>query len=822
MTITETKGNNCLSRIDNIRPTEVYHRYLNVTPDENFVYNISEFPLAIERNGCVIARVPPRYDDEGRLYFSCDVYTGEKIRLTYAVHEDILQETAISSEYMWGFAPEALFLIACGNRTLFLKEKAPLEIESYRRFAPNLICNYGTSEIYCHQGKGGILNSALVAIGMREGEAHLKPSNNDLKHQDKHRIIPLSERMATFLNAVTKELAESNQELRAMARAAEAASLAKSQFLSNMSHEIRTPINAVLGMDEMILRETREEHIREYAENIRTAGNTLLSLINDILDFSKIEAGKLEIIPVEYSVSSFLNDLANMIRQRAENKGLEFYVESDEDMPSVLKGDEIRLRQVVTNILTNAVKYTEKGHVTLRLTWTGSPASPNEIRLRVEVQDTGIGIKEEDIEKLFHAFERIEEERNRTIEGTGLGMNIAQRLLELMDSQLEVKSIYGKGSLFAFTISQQVLNWTPMGNYEAAYRQHLQQQRHYQESFVAPEANILIVDDTAMNLSVAKGLLKQTQIVVDTALSGYECLNKVQKEHYDIILLDHRMPGMDGMETLAGIKELAVKNTFPNRQTPIIALTANAISGAREEYITAGFDDYLAKPIDSHQLESLLQNYLPAEKIRPAGSIQLPKADADLPGWLNQVSGLDLQAGLQHCGSASDYLDALTVFAQSIDSGATEIQRFYDLKDWDNYTTKVHALKSTARVIGAGELSEKARRLEDAGNNGYCDEICTNTGALLALYRRFEQELAPLLPQEKTDSEKAPISAAELTEAWEALSEIVMSFDYDSLRYILDELSGFQLSGADAEKLAAAKKAAALPDWDALQKILQT
>ncbi|SHK47250.1 Signal transduction histidine kinase [Selenomonas ruminantium] len=812
MTITATKGNNCISLIDNMRPTEVYHRYLNVLPDENFVYNISEFPLAIERNGCTIARVPPRYDDAGRLYFSSDVYTGEKIRLTYAVHEDLLQETVINSEYMWGFAPQALFLTVCGNRTLFLKEKAPFEIDSYRRFAPHLICNYGTSEIYRYQNQGGILNSALVAAGLREGEPHLKLSDMDITTQRKeHRIIPLSERMATFLAAVTRELDESNKELRAMAHTAEAANLAKSQFLSNISHEIRTPINAVLGMDEMILRETHEPHTREYAENIRNAGNTLLGLINDILDFSKIEAGKMEIIPVEYAVSSCLNDLANMMRQRAEKKGLAFYVEAAEDLPSVLKGDEIRLRQVVTNILTNAVKYTETGSVTLRLSWTPTD-TPNEIRLRIEVEDTGIGIKEEDISKLFHAFERIEEERNRTIEGTGLGMNITQRLLELMDSHLEVESRYGEGSCFAFAICQQVLNWTPMGNYEAAYRQQISQQSTYRESFIAPEARILIVDDTAMNLTVAKSLLKQTRVQTDTALSGYECLERLQTTAYDLILLDHRMPGMDGIETLTKIKELRLEENFPNRHTTVIALTANAISGAREEYITAGFDDYLTKPIDSHLLENMLCKYLPAEKVRPAGMPEPTEQEAALPAWLSDVPGLDLNAGIEHCGSVSDYLDALTVFVQSIESGSTEIERFYQLQDWNNYTTKVHALKSTARIIGAGELSEKARRLEDAGNNGYYEEILANNNALMALYRSFLRNLAPLRPQEKANDEKAPISASEVAEAWEALQEIAASFDYDSLTYMLTELSGYQLAEADAERLAAVKKAAAVPD----------
>ena len=818
MTITGTCGHNCISRIDNMQPTEIFRRYLKVNPDENFVYNIYEFPLAIERNGCLMGRVAPRYDHEGRIYFSSDVYEGEKVRLTYAVHDNLIQETEVASEYMWGFAPQAVYLVMCGNRTIFLKEKARLETDAYRRFAGSLICNYGTSEIYCHHGKGGILNSALVAVGMREGEAGLKACANTVSQRAVRDIIPLSERMAAFLDAVTEELRESNNELKSMAEAAETASRAKSQFLSNMSHEIRTPINAVLGMDEMIIREAKEENIREYAENIRTAGTALLGLINDILDFSKIEAGKMEIIPVEYAVSSLLNDLANMITQRAEKKGLEFRVEAAEDVPVVLKGDEIRLRQVVTNILTNAVKYTEKGSVILHFGW--EKTGPQEVCLRVAVKDTGIGIRPEDIEKLFHAFERIEEKRNRTIEGTGLGMNITQRLLELMGSRLEVESEYGKGSVFSFKVLQQVVDWSPMGDYEAAYLSSIQHQKAYRESFIAPEAKILIVDDTAMNLTVAEGLLKATRVQIDTALSGYECLEKVQEEPYDLILLDHRMPGLDGVETLAHMRELAKEPDYPNADVPVIVLTANAVSGAREEYMAAGFDDYLSKPIDSQHLEAALQKYLPKEKVQVAEAPAQQEEPCELPDWLQSVRGIDPAAGSVHCGSVSAYLEALKVFAEAIESGAGEIERFYELEDWGNYTTKVHALKSSARVIGAVELSEKAGRLEDAGNNGYWEEIKAGTAPLLELYRSFLTGLSPLLPQEEDESEKPPISEEELAEAWQALSEVVVSFDYDSLNYMLAELSSYRLPREEAGRLKEIKEAARLPDWEKLKEIL--
>ena len=818
LTITETLGDNCILRIEDMPAVEIYNRYLKVTPDENFMYNIAEFPLAVERNGCLIARVPPRYDEDGRLYFSSDIYQGEKLRLTYAVHDDLLHETENYSTEMCAFAPKALFLMLCGNRTIFLKEMAGNEIDYYRRFALHPVVNYGTSEIFLHKGKGGILNSALIAVGMREGEACYDDDcyQEIMQKPKEHRIVPLAERMAAFLDAVTKELADSYRDLAAMAKAAEAASVAKSQFLSGMSHEIRTPINAVLGMDEMILRETKEESTREYAQNIRAAGTTLLGLVNDILDFSKIEAGKMEIIPVEYAVSSILNDLANMIRQRAEKKGLTFHVEVPEDMPSILKGDEIRLRQVAVNILTNAVKYTEEGSVTLRLTY--KKIGENRIALTTSVKDTGIGIKEEDIEKLYHAFERIEEERNRTVEGTGLGMNITKKLLEMMDSHLEVASVYGEGSEFSYTVEQEVLNWSPMGNYEEAYRRMMAAQTAYKESFVAPEAKILVVDDTAMNLTVVRGLLKQTMVQVETVLSGYECLARAEKEHFDLIFLDHRMPGLDGIETLHRLQQLNQQENALNAHTPVVALTANAVSGAREEYIAAGFDDYLTKPIDSHKLEDLLRSMLPPEKVRVAGVLAVA-AEEKLPDWLEYVSGLEPHKGVEHCGSVAAYLDALRVFAESIESNADEIQRYFETEDCRNYTTKVHALKSTARVIGATELSEKARRLEDAGNNGYAEEIKANTLPLLELYRSFAASLSPIIPEVDTE-EKSPISPEELAEAWEAMGEIAVSFDYDSLMYMLGELSGYQLPSADAEKLAKVKKAAAVPDWAALQKIL--
>ena len=427
------------------------------------------------------------------------------------------------------------------------------------------------------------------------------------RRDDKGRLT----RVLWLSEDIDNEKRERNELIDASERAI-AASEAKSSFLSNMSHEIRTPINAVLGMNEMILRECEDDNILAYSNSIRTAGNTLLGLVNDILDFSKIEAGKMEIIPVDYDLSSVINDLVNMIQTKADDKGLTLALDINKNVPKLLHGDEVRIKQVITNLLTNAVKYTEKGKVTFCIRYDKIPDEPDSVLLKVVVKDTGIGIKKEDMKKLFSEFDRIEEERNRKVEGTGLGMSITKRLLEMMDSSLTVESIYGLGSKFSFALKQTVVKWEEIGDYEAAYKASIGKRKKYREKFRAPTAEVLVVDDTPMNLDVFRSLLKKTAVKIDTAASGDEGLAISYDKKYDIIFLDHMMPEKDGIETL---HELRSRPNDPNINTPTICLTANAISGAREQYLAEGFDDYLTKPIDSAKLENMLLEYLPKEKI---------------------------------------------------------------------------------------------------------------------------------------------------------------------------------------------------------------
>lgn len=379
---------------------------------------------------------------------------------------------------------------------------------------------------------------------------------------------------------------------------------AKSEFLSNMSHEIRTPINAVLGMNEMIQRESDNEQISEYSRNIASSGSMLLALINDILDLSKIESGKVAIIRVEYQLSTVCNDLMNMIKDRAGKKNLGLKLKINPQIPNYLYGDEVRIRQIVLNLLTNAVKYTETGTITVNVDFVNR--SKSQIDLKISVKDTGRGIKKTDINKLFTSFQRLEEAHNKNIEGTGLGLAIVGGYVKLMHGKIDVVSDYGKGSEFIVTIPQKVVKHDEIGEFDFKFNKPSAKTSSYKPTFKAPRAKILAVDDNNMNLIVVKNLLKATDIRIDFAHSGQECLDKVRNEFYDVILLDHMMPEMDGTECLRILKDQKLIN-----KTPVIALTANALSGAKEEYVRLGFDDYISKPIVPLELENMLKHWLP-------------------------------------------------------------------------------------------------------------------------------------------------------------------------------------------------------------------
>ena len=404
--------------------------------------------------------------------------------------------------------------------------------------------------------------------------------------------------------------------------AANASNKAKSDFLANMSHEIRTPMNAIIGMDEMILRSSPQDPVRKYALDIQSAGKTLLSIINDILDISKIESGKMELIPVEYSFSSVMNDIVNMTMKKAQDKGLEYKLKISEDIPTVMLGDEIRIRQVMLNLINNAIKYTHEGSVTVDVSFDW-----NTEMLWVVVSDTGIGIKNEDLGKLFGSFQRLEEDKNRNIEGTGLGLNITMRLVKMMGGTIGVNSKYGEGTTFTAQMKQTVVDRTPIGD----FAQNLTRMQTYKEEYkpvlIAPSAKVLVVDDNDMNLEVIASLLEDTKINVTTAESGQECIRILKEKSFDLIFLDQMMPGMSGIQTLEEIRKYNLA-----KDTTVIALTADAIVGARENYIKEGFTDYLSKPVMYDALEAILLKYLDPALIREeADEAKAEEDDGDKP-----------------------------------------------------------------------------------------------------------------------------------------------------------------------------------------------
>lgn len=448
--------------------------------------------------------------------------------------------------------------------------------------------------------------------------------------------------------------------------AANASNKAKSDFLANMSHEIRTPMNAIIGMDEMILREKVSDKVRKYALDIQSAGRTLLSIINDILDFSKIESGKMELIPVEYGFASVMNDIVNMTMKKAQDKGLIYDLKVSKEIPSILRGDEIRVRQVMLNLINNAIKYTHEGSVSIDVSYDNAASM-----LKVIVSDTGIGIKNEDLGKLFGSFQRLDEDKNRNIEGTGLGLNITMRLVKMMGGTISVNSRYGEGTKFTATMKQEAIDPTPVGDFADNLSRVQNAEKEYQPSLFAPKARILVVDDNDMNLEVFTALLEDTKIRVITAESGKGCIEILREMSFDLIFLDQMMPGMSGVQTLAHIRDEHLAD-----DTKVIALTADAIVGAKENYIREGFSDYLSKPVMYGALEEMLIKYLDPSLIQKEdesgkSASKEPASDEEKPVVIAVSGSSDKLRALKEL-LGSSYKG---VFVKDMDSAAKFVEK---------------------------------------------------------------------------------------------------------------------------------------------------
>lgn len=501
-----------------------------------------------------------------------------------------------------------------------------------------------------------------------------------------------------------------------------AARASQAKFLANMSHEIRTPINAVIGMNEMILREADMDTIQEYARNVQSASTMLLGLVNDILDFSKIESGQLELIEDSYSIAGLIQTEILLLKARANNKAIATKLDIDPYIPEKLYGDELRIKQIVTNILSNAVKYTQEGSVAFKVFFNW--IDDEQINLCFSVTDTGAGIHKEDLSKLFDSFKRLEQNKNRNIEGTGLGLNIAKQLVDLMHGTIEVESEYGKGSTFRITIPQKVVERNPMGSLDEALKRDHKEEPEQQRRFTAPEAKILAVDDNAMNITVVKGLLKRTKVQLDLASSGKECLELTVNKKYDIILLDHMMPDMDGVETLHLLRK--DKDNI-NKDSIVIALTANAVAGCREMYLEYGFDEYISKPIQAEKLESMLARLLPKELVvfenEPTGRVtdggQAVKQTMVSTTETEAFLEIDRNIGLSYVMDSEElYQEILQAFYEQIEEYLPQLKTCYEERNWSAYAVLAHAIKGNSRNIGAIAFSDFSKKQEFAAKAG--------------------------------------------------------------------------------------------------------
>ena len=606
--------------------------------------------------------------------------------------------------------------------------------------------------------------------------------------------------------------------------AAERASNAKSRFLANMSHEIRTPINTIMGMDEMIIREIPEGvpkpyymSVVGYAYDIKAAAETLLSLINDILDISKIESGKMYLVEQEYDISQQIQSIITMVKVRSKQKNLDFRIDIDENIPRKLYGDQGKIKQIVLNLLTNAVKYTDVGG--FKLTVKLLEKEGDSCKLQFSVKDTGIGVKEEDMEKLFSAFDRLDEEKNSGIQGTGLGLHISKQFADLMDGKIWCESIYGKGSNFIFEVNQKIVSDEPIGVFEE--EGSFQIRGPYIPRFVAPDVKVLIVDDNEMNLKVIEGLLRATNMQITTATSGKAGIELLKKTEFDLVILDHMMPELDGVETLNIIRQEGIK-------VPVLALTANYFADAEEVYKSYGFDGYIPKPVDGKMLEDIIIMHLPEEKVvKQKFESVFGLNERDLPenmSWIRDVESIDMEEGVKNSGGAFLLAYSLKMFYDTIDDHCKVLEKAIEDKDYKLYTIKVHALKASAKIVGAMKLSQMAADLEKAGKSADYDYITQNHKALIEEYRAYSSRLS------KFDSvdfgENAPkmeeeISAIDLKESYLAIGRFAKEMDYDAIDALIRKLKEYDMPSEDQKIISDIEKALKLFDWKRIEELVK-
>ena len=589
---------------------------------------------------------------------------------------------------------------------------------------------------------------------------------------------------------VTK-IIEQNHLMKRLVLQTEDANRAKTNFVSNMSHEIRTPMNSIVGITEILLRSRHSPKEQEYLLNIQSSGRVLLTIINDVLDCSKMEAGKMQLFDEPYDTCSLFHDLRISMENRIGHSGLELIYDIDQDIPCKLKGDMGRIRQVIINLVNNAIKYTEKGSV--RFSVHVRQKNTDKVMLYYEVADTGIGIRKEDQKILFDAFQRVEMDRNRYVEGTGLGLTISQNLVNMMGGVIEVESEYGKGSRFFFTIEQTIIDPTPVSAVNYNGQKDNVTEKEAECLFIAPEAHILLVDDNELNLVVAKELLKPLRMQIDTAENGLQAVKMVRGSQYDLVLMDHMMPVMDGIEAAKAIRALPEDKY---QKLPIIALTANAMVDARKEFLNAGMNGFVAKPIDFARICNQLKLWLPKDLVRDVPKEEAKKlladdlSDREIQPEDPQM-GFSFEEGVNHCGSKAALMKTIRIFYRTIDSKADKIEQCLKEGLISDYVVEVHALKSSALLIGAVPLSEAAKELEGYGKQGKTELLEEKTPDLLAMYRDFKDILKPYADQEEAARQEA--SNGEWCQALQQIHQCIEQFDLDGVDRIMEKLEEYQI-----------------------------
>lgn len=575
--------------------------------------------------------------------------------------------------------------------------------------------------------------------------------------------------------------------------------VSQTRFLTHMSHEIRTPLNVVIGMNTMILNENRDKQVQEYAEKIDSASKLLLNLISDVLDFSKVEQGSMELEKNSYYLASLINDEALSLKSKAEEKGLEVRIQIDEKLPSVLQGDVVRIKQCLNHLIQNAVNYTQEGHITLSA--QGSYSDSKEFYLVLSVADTGEGIRKEDMAKLFNSFTKLDENKNQFVAGTGLGLSLIKTLITKMGGTIKVNSVFGKGSMFTIRIPQIVVDKEPIGNIECAYEKAEMESLQKRQYLYAPEAEILVVDDNDMNLAVIRGLLKQSEMRLDMALSGKECLELTRKKKYDLIFMDHMMPVMDGVETLHMLKK---ETENPNVDTTVIMLTANAITGMKEQYIEEGFEDYISKPVELEKLEKMLHKYLPEEKT--SWKEEERKEQSEEKQEEEQTgSKIDKSIGLNYCGGSEEmYKEIVRAYHQQGQKYIAAIPELCEKGEWKDYAVIAHAIKSTSLTIGARELSEEAKIQEQAAKEDKTDICAQGWEAFFENYKQILQEAEAFLgieeSKEETDEALQILSKSEYIEECRKLLQYIEDYEMGEAMEQIGKLFKCNVSGEEREQ----------------------